>query len=103
PVCERGADGHALLLAARERRRAVAGPVAQADPLEQLLRAPVGLAPRMAAEREPEADGLAAGQLRGERAHVVLVEDAEVAGAKRVGGARAEARELDAERARRPG
>ena len=76
-VRERGAERDALLLAARELRRAARSLVGQPDPLEQLVGALQALGARRAAEAELHGDALARGELGRERAGVVLVGVAE--------------------------
>ena len=79
PVRERGADRDALLLPARELARKRVAPVEQADALEQPCPR-VALAPRRGRRRAARAaapTSSRAGQLRRERARVVLVGVAE--------------------------
>ena len=58
-----GADGDALLLAAGERARPVAGPIGEPHPLEQVVGGAGGLAGVVPEQLELERDRLAAGQV----------------------------------------
>ena len=72
-VRDRGADDHALLLAAGKLVRSRVALPGQPDELQQLIRAPVPLGARRTLEAEPEADELACGQLRRQGARIVLI------------------------------
>ena len=102
-VRERGAGRDALLLAARERRGRVVGAIRRvpspSSSASARRRRSRGGTP---AERQRQRDVLGAGERGGERARVVLVEEAEPLGAERRGAPRAQAHDVDAERAREP-
>src|SRR5581483_4660165 len=76
-VCERGADGDALLLAARELARQRVRPAGEPHPLEQPRSHALPLASVDTLQREAKPDELARRQLRLEGAVVVLVGVAE--------------------------
>ena len=70
---QRRTEGDALLLAPGELTRVRVAPGGKADPLEQLVGAPLASRPRYAGEPELDSDELPHGQLAGERAPVMLV------------------------------
>src|SRR4051794_15004290 len=96
-----GADGDALLLAARQLARERVSAVGEADTLEQTIRDAVALGPADAAERQPQAHELPRPQLGRERACVVLVGVPERAGAVLAQSAAAQGPQVVAEHADR--
>jgi hypothetical protein len=101
-VGDRGAHGHALLLAARELGGARAGALAQPDALEHRVRPPRPLGARDADQAELERHELAGGELRIERAPVVLLDVPERAGPVLGAAAPRKRGEVRAEDAHRP-
>ncbi len=99
-VGERGAAGDALLLAARERRGRIVGAIGEAHAVEQRERVAPPLALRRASERERQGDVVGARERGGERAGVVLIEEAQLLRAELGGPAGAQPHDIDAERAR---
>jgi hypothetical protein len=76
-VRERGAHRDPLLLATRELARASRALVAEADPLEKLVRASIASASVRSGEAELERDELPGGQIGVERTRVVLLDVSE--------------------------
>ncbi len=74
---ERRAHRHTLLLSARQGTRERPGSVGKPDPLEELKRRGLVRGRIDTGQVELERNGLKAGQIRRERAGVVLIEDAE--------------------------
>src|SRR5205823_5950922 len=77
---QRSAERDALLLASGELSRAAVALRAEPDAVEELVRPPTALRARQAVQPELDGDELARGELRRQRACVVLVGVAEEGG-----------------------
>src|SRR6266536_62033 len=77
---DRSAQGHALLLPARERHRPVVQPVAELDSIEQSLGTRARLRWGAAEQLEAQGDGVAARKVGRKCPRIVLVEQPEVPG-----------------------
>ena len=75
-MCEGGAESDSLLLAAGQAPGPLVEPVSETHALQELRRRVAGFRPRAPHQLRAERDGLHAGQVRRERASIVLIEHA---------------------------